>query len=41
LIDRFIGDLQSLSQSVHDHDGAQLLEMFESAKRARDAFVKE
>ncbi|MFV1973067.1 MAG: prephenate dehydrogenase [Thiohalobacterales bacterium] len=41
LIDRFIEDLQSLSQSVHDHDGAQLLELFESAKQVRDAYVGE
>ena len=39
LIDRFIGDLQSLSHAVHVHDGQRLLEIFESAKQARDAYV--
>ena len=40
LIDRFIEDLQSLSRAVHTHDGQRLLDVFESAKQARDAFVK-
>ena len=40
LIDRFIEDLQALSRCVHEHDGARLLELFESAKRIRDAYVR-
>ena len=40
LIDQFIEDLQSLSRSVHEHDGARLLELFESAKQLRDAFIE-
>lgn len=40
LIDQFIEDLQSLSRSVHEHDGARLLELFESAKQVRDAFIE-
>ncbi len=41
LIDRFIEDLQSLSHSVHEHDGQRLLEIFESAKQARDDYAGE
>jgi prephenate dehydrogenase len=40
LIDRFIEDLQALSHCVHEHDGVRLLELFESAKQVRDAFVE-
>jgi len=39
MIDRFIGDLQTLSQAVHAHDGQQLLDIFTAAKAARDRFV--
>ncbi len=39
MIDRFIGDLQALSQAVHAHDGQQLLNIFTAAKAARDRFV--
>jgi prephenate dehydrogenase len=40
LIDRFIGDLQVLRGAVHGHDGDKLLEIFTSAKQARDRFVE-
>jgi prephenate dehydrogenase len=40
LIDRFIEDLQALSRCVHAHDGERLLELFESAKQVRDAFIE-
>jgi prephenate dehydrogenase len=40
LIDRFIVDLQALSRCVHEHDGVCLLELFESAKLVRDAYIK-
>jgi prephenate dehydrogenase len=40
LIDRYIEDLQALSRCVHAHDGERLLELFESAKQVRDAFIK-
>ena len=39
LIDRYIEDLQALSRCVHAHDGERLLELFESAKQVRDAFI--
>ena len=38
-IDRFIEDLHLLRQAVHEQNGARLLELFESAKQVRDAFV--
>lgn len=41
MIDRFIGDLQGLSQAVHQHDGQRLLDIFTAAKAARDRFVGE
>ena len=40
MIEHFIGDLQGLSQAVKDHDGQQLLEIFTSAKIARDRYVE-
>ena len=40
LIDRFIEDLQALSRCVHEHDGVRLLELFESAKQVRDAYIE-
>ena len=39
MIDRFIGDLQALSEAVHTHDGQQLLDIFAAAKSARDRYV--
>jgi prephenate dehydrogenase len=39
MIDRFIGDLQTLSKAVHAHDRQQLLDIFTAAKAARDRFV--
>jgi prephenate dehydrogenase len=39
LIDRYIEDLQVLSRCVHEHDSVRLLELFESAKQVRDAFI--
>jgi prephenate dehydrogenase len=35
-IDRFIGDLKRVGQAVQEGDGERLLEMFTSAKQARD-----
>jgi prephenate dehydrogenase len=40
MIDRFIGDLQTLSRAVHAHDGQQLLDIFTAAKAARDRYVE-
>lgn len=40
MIDRFIGDLQALSQAVHAQDGQQLLDIFSAAKAARDRYVE-
>jgi len=40
MIEHFIGDLQGLSQAVKHHDGQQLLEIFTSAKVARDRYVE-
>ena len=40
MIDRFIGDLQALSEAVHTHDGQQLLDIFAAAKAARDRYVE-
>ncbi len=40
LIDRFIEDLQVLKGVVHAHDGEKLLEIFTSAKQARDRYIK-
>jgi prephenate dehydrogenase len=39
LIERFIGDLQSVSEAVQAHNGERLLEIFTAAKLARDRFV--
>ncbi len=40
MIEHFIRDLQGLSQAVKHHDGPQLLEIFTSAKVARDRYVE-
>jgi len=40
MIEHFIRDLQGLSQAVKHHDGPQLLEIFTSAKIARDRYVE-
>jgi prephenate dehydrogenase len=40
MIDRFIEDLQVLKGAVHAHDGDKLLEIFTSAKQARDRFIE-
>ena len=40
MIEHFIRDLQGLSQAVKHHDGQQLLEIFASAKAARDRYVE-
>ena len=40
MIEHFIRDLQGLSQAVKHHDGQQLLEIFTSAKAARDRYVE-
>ena len=40
MIEHFSRDLQGLSQAVKHHDGQQLLEIFTSAKAARDRYVE-
>ena len=40
MIEHFIGDLQGLKQAVQHHDGQQLLDIFTSAKTARDRYVE-
>jgi len=40
MIEHFIGDLQGLNQAVKHHDGQQLLDIFTSAKQARDRYVE-
>ena len=40
MIEHFIGDLQGLKRAVQHHDGQQLLEIFTSAKAARDRYVE-
>jgi prephenate dehydrogenase len=39
MIERYMKDLRCLSEAVRDHDGERLLEIFRSAKAARDRFV--
>ncbi|UCC55592.1 MAG: prephenate dehydrogenase/arogenate dehydrogenase family protein [Gammaproteobacteria bacterium] len=39
-IDQFIEDLQALRRSVQEEDGERLLDLFESAKQVRDAFIE-
>jgi prephenate dehydrogenase len=39
MIERYCGDLQSLAGAVREHDGDKLLEIFSTAKAARDSFV--
>lgn len=41
MIERFSEDLQSLNRAVQEHDGQRLLEIFSSAKRARDRFTRD
>ena len=40
MIEHFISDLQGLKRAVQRHDGRQLLEIFTSAKTARDRYVE-
>ena len=40
LIEHFIEDLQALKGAVHLHDGERLLEIFTSAKQARDRHIE-
>ena len=40
LIEHFIEDLQALKGAVHAHDGERLLEIFTSAKQARDRHIE-
>jgi prephenate dehydrogenase len=39
LIERFIEDLQMIKGAVHAHEGEKLLEIFSSAKQARDRHI--
>lgn len=39
MIDRFIDDLKAVGKAVQEHDGHRLLEIFTSAKQARDRFI--
>jgi len=40
MIEHFISDLQGLNRAVQERDGQQLLEIFTSAKAARDRFME-
>jgi len=40
MIEHYIADLQGLNQAVKNHDGQRLLEIFTSAKQARDRYVE-
>ncbi len=39
MIERFIDDLKEVGKAVQEHDGHRLLEIFTSAKQARDRFI--
>jgi prephenate dehydrogenase len=39
MIDRYIDDLKTIHKAVSEHDGERLLEVFSSAKLARDRFI--
>ncbi len=39
MIDRYIDDLKTINKAVSEHDGNRLLEIFTSAKQARDRFT--
>jgi prephenate dehydrogenase len=39
IIDRFIHDLGAIGKAVQEHDGVRLLEIFTSAKQARDRLI--
>lgn len=39
MIERFVDDLQALSEAIRNHDGQQLLAVFTAAKVARDCFT--
>jgi prephenate dehydrogenase len=39
MIERFITDLKVVGKAVQEHDGERLLELFSSAKQARDRFI--
>jgi len=39
MVERFVEDLQGLSEAIRNHDGQQLLEVFTAAKAARDCFT--
>jgi len=39
MIDRYIDDLRAINKAVSEHDGNRLLEIFTSAKQARDRFT--
>ena len=39
MVEHYINDLQVLSEAIRNHDGQQLLDVFSSAKAARDRFI--
>ena len=41
MIEHFVTDLQELTKAIENRDGQQLLDIFSSAKAARDRYVKE
>jgi prephenate dehydrogenase len=41
MIEHFVADLQELTTAIQNRDGRQLLELFTSAKAARDRYVEE
>ncbi len=40
MIEHFISDLQGLNRAVQNHDGQQLLDIFTTAKNARDRLIE-
>lgn len=40
MVEHYIKDLQVLSEAIRNHDGQQLLDVFSTAKAARDRFIK-
>jgi prephenate dehydrogenase len=40
MLEHFFTDLQELTEAIQNRDGQHLLDIFSSAKAARDRFVK-
>jgi len=41
MIEHFVADLQELTEAIQNRDGQQLLDLFTSARDARDRYVDE